>query len=119
MKRSDEVDTGPVLLVNVVTLVERLCLREPESILEQSQSPHCPLLLRNDYIRARAESIKKFPSLFPLSLEFWAITSQSNYFASGFFTSEKKSFFQAKGKHTLRFTVALSWRKDYESLFLP
>ena len=108
-------------LVNVVTQVERLYLWEPKSILEQTQSPHRPPLLRNDSIRARVESIKKFSSLFvhfsPLSfgqsLHHLIILQQDSLHL------KKKPLFQVKGKHTIRFTVALTCRKDCELLFLP
>lgn len=71
-KKINEVNIGLLLLINVVTLVERLYLWKPQSILEQSQSSHCPLLLRNDYMGAKVESIKRFPSQFtflPLILD--------------------------------------------------
>ena len=100
MKRSNEVDIGLVLLINVAALVKRFYLWEPESILQQSQSLHCPLLLRNDYIRAKVEALNDYPTSSPFSPEFWTITSLIILQQDSFHL--KKPLCQTEGKHTLQ-----------------
>lgn len=111
-KRSDEADIGLVLLIT-----QQFKWKSYRS--ERPHSSHYPLLLRSDYIRARVESIKRFPSQFtflPLILDNHLtdliILQQDS------FHLKKISFPGCRKTYTVRFIVTLSWRRKFELLFL-